>query len=107
MGKITRFFLMAIATAAVFGCAWQRVDQPAAYRAEQIPIVVGLNPSESPFAKGLAPDLATELEVIGLFDKIIYPYREGDKVHCLLEFDATGLAEGHGVGAGVAGHHVL
>ena len=84
------------------GCAWQRVDAPPAYKAEKLPITVALIPGESPYAQGLAPDLAREMGVIGAFKEIIYPYRSGDTVDCLLEFDAIGTMEGHGVGAGVA-----
>ena len=44
----------------VTGCSWQRIDTPPAYKAEALPIVVALKPSEGPNAKALAPDLAAE-----------------------------------------------
>ena len=84
------------------GCAWQRVDEPPAYKAEKFPITVALIPSDSPYAQGLAPDLAREMEAIGAFEQVTYPYRSGDEVDCLLEFDAVGSTDGHGVGAGIA-----
>ncbi len=43
-----------------------------------------------------------ELEAIGEFEEIVYPYRLGDDIDCMLEFDAGGTAEGHAVGAGIA-----
>ena len=94
--------LFALVIFTVSSCAWQRVEQPPAYIAERIPITIGLEPSESAIATGLAPDLASELKTIGEFEEIIYPYRPGDTVDCLLKFDATGTVEGHGVGAGIA-----
>ena len=84
------------------GCAWQRIDTPPAYKAQTLPMTVGLRPSESPNAKTLAPDLAAEFQRLGLFQQVIYPYRSGDPVDCVFDFDATSTAEGSGVGAGIA-----
>lgn len=102
MMKPLKIAFLLFAVSALSACSWQRVDDPPAYKAEKLPIVIGLSPAENPISKGLAPDLAKELETIGEFERIVYPYRPGDPVDCLFGFDATASVEGSGVGAGVA-----
>lgn len=82
------------------GCAWQRVDMPPAYAADKFPLTIAIRPSEDPASRELANLLAKEFETIGEFDGVIYPYRSGDNVDCILELNAVASMVGKGAGAG-------
>lgn len=82
------------------GCAWQRVEMPPAYAADKFPLTIAIRPSEDPASIELANLLAKEFRTIGEFNGVIYPYRSGDIVDCILELNAVAAMKGKGAGAG-------
>ena len=106
MWKSFRITLLLFFLSALSACSWHRVDTPPAYMAEEIPIVIGMVSADNLTSKWLAPDLVKELETIGEFERIVYPYRSGEPVDCLFQFDATVTFRAEGwktVGAGIVG----
>jgi hypothetical protein len=99
MSKLA-YFVLCIGIAFSSGCAWQRVDAPPAYAAEGFPLTIALRPTDDPASTDLASLLAKEFKAINEFRDVIYPYREGDKVNCIMELNAVGKATGKGLGAG-------
>jgi hypothetical protein len=93
-------FAVCMSIAVSSGCAWQRIDAPPAYAAEGFAITIAIRPSDDVASKDLSSLLAKEFKTINEFDDVIYPYREGDKVNCILELNAVGKATGKGAGAG-------
>ena len=93
-GLLLCFFLL------IGGCAWQRIEEPPAYAADKFPLTIAITPSNDPASRELANLLAKELITIREFDDIIYPYRSGDAVDCILKLNAVVSMSGKGAGAG-------
>ena len=100
MRKLLKF-AVCVSIALSSGCAWQRIEAPPAYAAEGFPITIAIRPTDDPASKDLANLLAKEFKTINEFNDVIYPYREGDKVNCVMELNAVGKATGKGAGAGI------
>ena len=94
------WYAVCIALLLSSGCAWQRVEMPPSYAADKFPLTIAIRPSEDPTSIELANLLAKEFKTIDEFDGVIYPYRSGDNVDCILELNAVASMEGKGAGAG-------
>jgi hypothetical protein len=98
---VRTWWLILVGLLLLSGCTWQRIEAPPAYAADSFPLTIALMPSDDPASKEMANLLSSEFKTIGEFDGVIYPYRSGDEVDCILNLNAVGSAEGKGAGAGV------
>lgn len=98
---LTSFFVIATL---VFGsgCAWQKIPLVNDYSVgEGLPLKVGVRLSSNPVSSAFGPQVLERWKDMGLFEEIVYPYREGDNINLVLNLDIDGRWVGSGAGAGV------
>jgi hypothetical protein len=96
-----RVFLVAALLSIVTGCAWQRIPDAPIYAVEpSLPIRVGVILGDSQSSTNYGPGVLNEWKQMGLFESLIYPYREGDQVDAVMKLSVDGGWKGHGAGAG-------
>lgn len=97
MRKLT-FTIAVSATLMLSGCSWKKIPEAAAYNEKQnIPITIGVTiPKDSYYG----PKVIAELDQAKFFKKIVYPYREDDKVDAVMDMQIKGGWKGSGAAAG-------
>lgn len=82
-------------------CAWQRVPEPPQYVSEApLPLQIGVILVDNPPSAVYGPGVINEWKELRLFEQIIYPYREGDRVDAVLNLAINGGWVGKGAAAG-------
>jgi len=60
------------------GCAWQKIPVAHDYSvSEKLPLKVGVRLSSKPASTVVGPRVLEKWKDMGLFEEIVYPYREG------------------------------
>ena len=84
------------------GCAWQKIPVAHDYSvSEKLPLKVGVRLSSKPASTVVGPRVLEKWKDMGLFEEIVYPYREDDDINLVLTLDIDGRWIGSGAGAGV------
>jgi len=98
--RITGAFLLGLSFL-VAGCTWQRIESvPPSSSEAPLPIVVGLqSPTRAPLEEAAAAEIGGELQKIELFNDVLYPYRSGDPIDCMLVYGSLTTATGEGAAA--------
>ena len=99
--RITGAFLLGLCFL-VAGCAWQRIESvPTSSSEAPLPIVVGLqSPTGAPPEEVAVVQIGGELQKIKLFTDVLYPYRSGDPIDCMLVYGSRSTVTGEGAAAG-------
>ena len=92
MNKLSKSALGIIVSILFFsGCAWQRIPMPPTYYVSKpIPIRVGIELGGTPESQLYGTLVVKQLREMGVFDSIVYPYREGDSVDGILKLTIRG-----------------
>lgn len=96
-----RAFLVVLTVLLASGCAWQRIPAAPEYTLEApIPLKVGIILADNQATTYYGPAVLKEWNEMGLFESVVYPYREGDPVDAVMRMTITGGWKGSGAGAG-------
>lgn len=99
--NVMRVFFIAAVLSIVTGCAWQRIPDAPIYTVEpSLPIRVGVILGDSQSSTYYGPGVLNEWKQMGLFESLIYPYRDGDQVDAVMKLSIDGGWKGQGAGAG-------
>jgi hypothetical protein len=101
MSHVRRILFIILVLLFISGCAWQRIPPMPAYTSEpSLPIRVGVIVDNTQTSTFYGPGVLEQWKQMRLFDEIIYPYREGDNVDCIMKLSINGGWKGSGFGAG-------
>lgn len=96
-----RVFFLVLTILQASGCSWQRIPDAPEYTLEApIPLKEGIILADNQATTYYGPALTKECAEMRLFESIVYPYREGDKVDVVMRMTITGGWKGSGFGAG-------
>ncbi len=99
--KICGFCLTIIAILLISGCSWIRIpDLPTYEVSTPIPLCIGIVLDDTPSSQAYGPAVIKNLMEMKVFESIIYPYRQDDKVDGILKVNISGSWKGHGRGVG-------
>ncbi|MBI3582720.1 MAG: hypothetical protein HY096_02065 [Nitrospinae bacterium] len=83
------------------GCTWQRIPTPPAYYvSKSLPIRIGIELGGTSESQVYGPLVVKHLKEMGVFDSVVYPYRDGDTVDGVIRLTIKGGWKGENAGVG-------